>query len=126
MCFVPCGCGGEKNLGFFEMRVHRGGGGGQVVLGGDNVSPLVGIGFTDPPKYGGAAAPLASHLAAYLPGMFWVMLSVFCITDCSSAYLFVTGHKISSKTCISLTFLQYQGYSCLYYILFKWPYFTGP
>ena len=41
--------------------------GGQVVLGGDNVSPLVEIGLTDPPKSGGAAAPPpASHLAACL------------------------------------------------------------
>ena len=34
--------------------------GGQVVLGGDNVSPLVEIGLTDLPKSGGewAAAPL--------------------------------------------------------------------
>ena len=31
--------------------------GGQVVLGGDNVSPLVEWGLTDPPKSGGAAAP---------------------------------------------------------------------
>ena len=41
-------------------------GGGQVVLGGDNVSPLVEIGLTDPPKSGGAAAPPAFHLAACL------------------------------------------------------------
>ena len=40
--------------------------GGQVVLGGDNVSPLVEIGLTDPPKSGGAAAPPASHLVACL------------------------------------------------------------
>ena len=40
--------------------------GGQVVLGGDNVSPLVEIGLIDPPKSGGAAAPPASHLAACL------------------------------------------------------------
>ena len=38
-------------------------GGGQVVLGGDNVFPLVEIGITDPPR---AAAPPASHLAACL------------------------------------------------------------
>ena len=31
--------------------------GGLVVLGGDNVPPLVEIGLTDPPKSGGAAAP---------------------------------------------------------------------
>ena len=43
--------------------------GGQVVLGGDNVSPLVEIGLTDPPKSGGgAAAPPASHLVACLQG----------------------------------------------------------
>ena len=40
--------------------------GGPVVLGGDNVSPLVEIGLTDPPKSRGAAAPPASHLAACL------------------------------------------------------------
>ena len=40
--------------------------GGQVVLGGDDVSPLVEIGLTDPPKSGGAAAPPASHLVACL------------------------------------------------------------
>ena len=38
--------------------------GGQVVLGGDNVSLLVEIGLTDPPKSRGAAALPASHLAA--------------------------------------------------------------
>ena len=31
-------------------------GGGQVVLGGDNVSSPVKIGLTDPPKSGGVAA----------------------------------------------------------------------
>ena len=31
--------------------------GGLVVLGGDNVSPLVEIGLTDLPKTGGAKAP---------------------------------------------------------------------
>ena len=40
--------------------------GGLVVLGGDNVSPLVEIGLTDPPKSGGAAAPPASPLVACL------------------------------------------------------------
>ena len=39
---------------------------GQVVLCGDNVSPLVEIRLTDLPKSGGAAAPPASHLAACL------------------------------------------------------------
>ena len=33
--------------------------GGQVVMGGDNVPPLVEIGLTDPPKSGGAYAPPA-------------------------------------------------------------------
>ena len=40
--------------------------GGQVALGGDNVSLLVEIGLNDTPKSGGAAAPPASHLAACL------------------------------------------------------------
>ena len=40
--------------------------GGQVVLGGDNVSPLVEIGLTDLPKSGEAAAPPAPPLAASL------------------------------------------------------------
>ena len=40
--------------------------GGLVVLGGDNVSPLVEIGLTDLPKSGGAAAPPALPLAASL------------------------------------------------------------
>ena len=31
--------------------------GGLVVLGGDNVSPLVEIGLTDPPKSGGGGWP---------------------------------------------------------------------
>ena len=33
--------------------------GGQVVMGGDNVSPLVEIGLTDLPKSGGEIAPTA-------------------------------------------------------------------
>ena len=37
-----------------------------VVMGGHNVSPLVEIGLTDPPKSGGADTPPASHLAACL------------------------------------------------------------
>ena len=41
--------------------------GGHIVLGGDNVPPLVEIGLTDPPKSGGAHAPPASHLVACLP-----------------------------------------------------------
>ena len=44
--------------------------GGHIVLGGDNVPPLVEIGLTDPPKSGGARAPLASHLVACLPVLF--------------------------------------------------------
>ena len=36
--------------------------GGPVVLGGDNVAPLVEIGLTDLPKTGGAKAPPASSL----------------------------------------------------------------
>ena len=40
--------------------------GGHIVLGGDNVPPLVEIGLTDLPKSGGARAPPASHLAACL------------------------------------------------------------
>ena len=34
--------------------------GGQIVLGGDNVSPLVEIGLTDPPKSGDAMATQAT------------------------------------------------------------------
>ena len=49
---------------FSQARVKNPG--GQVVLGGDNVSPLVEIGLTDPPKSRGASAPPASHLAACL------------------------------------------------------------
>jgi hypothetical protein len=45
--------------------------GGQVVLGGDNVSPLVEIGLTDLPKSGGAAAPPASPLGASLTIIFF-------------------------------------------------------
>ena len=44
-----------------EPRARSENPGGLVVLGGDNVSPLVEIGLTDPPK----ASP-ASHLAACL------------------------------------------------------------
>ena len=40
--------------------------GGQVVMGGDNVPPLVEIGLTDPPKSGGAYAPPAPPLGACL------------------------------------------------------------
>ena len=36
--------------------------GGLVVLGGDNVSPLVEIGLADLPNIGGAKAPLAPTL----------------------------------------------------------------
>ena len=39
---------------------------GLVVLGGDNVSPLVEIGLTDLPKTGGAKAPPAPPLATAL------------------------------------------------------------
>ena len=41
-------------------------GGGHVVLGGDNVPPLVEIGLTDLPKSGGARAPPAPPLATGL------------------------------------------------------------
>ena len=40
--------------------------GGLVVLGGDNVSPLVEIGLTDLPNIGGAKAPPSPHLATAL------------------------------------------------------------
>ena len=40
--------------------------GGHVVLGGDNVPPLVEIGLADLPKSGGARAPLAPPLATGL------------------------------------------------------------
>ena len=43
--------------------------GGHIVLGGDNMPPLVEIGLTDVSKSGGGArAPPASHLAACLYG----------------------------------------------------------
>ena len=59
-------------IGFCDLRMHHRDAprvknpGGQVVLGGDNVSPLVEIGLTDPPKSGGRLPPPASHLAACL------------------------------------------------------------
>ena len=40
--------------------------GGHVVLGGDNVPPLVEIGLADLPKSGGARAPPAPPLATGL------------------------------------------------------------
>ena len=40
--------------------------GGHIVLGGDNVPPLVEIGLTDLPKSGGAQAPPAPPLATGL------------------------------------------------------------
>ena len=40
--------------------------GGHIVLGGDNVPPLVEIGLTDLPKSGGTHAPPASPLATGL------------------------------------------------------------
>ena len=46
--------------------------GGHVVLGGDNVPPLVEIGLSDLPKTGGARAPPAPPLATGL-----VMIHVF-------------------------------------------------
>ena len=45
--------------------------GGLVVLGGDNVPPLVEIGLTDLTKTGGAKAPLAPPLATALT---WIPL----------------------------------------------------
>ena len=44
--------------------------GGHVVLGGDNVPPLVEIGLTDLPKTGGAYAPPASPLPTCLRSMY--------------------------------------------------------
>ena len=62
-------CSKISNYGFRDApRVKNPG--GQVVLGGDNVSPLVEIGLIDPPKSGGAAAPPASHLVACLHSSF--------------------------------------------------------
>ena len=40
--------------------------GGHVILGGENVPPLVEIGLTDLPKSGGARAPPAPPLATGL------------------------------------------------------------
>ena len=45
---------------------------GLVVLGGDNVPPLVKIGLTDPPKTGGAYAPPASPLETCLGSRHYV------------------------------------------------------
>ena len=47
--------------------------GGHIVLGGDNVPPLVEIGLTDLPKSGGARAPPAPPLAT---GLNYVMLNI--------------------------------------------------
>ena len=50
--------------------------GGLVVLGGDNVSPLVKIGLTDQPKTGGAKALPAPPLATALHGRDHLVYSV--------------------------------------------------
>ena len=50
--------------------------GGHVVLGGDNVPPLVEIGLADLPKSGGARAPPAPPLATGLSSKGETLLSV--------------------------------------------------
>ena len=64
---------------------------GQVVLGGDNVSPLVEIGLTDPPKSGGAAAPPASPLVACLH---WDFI-IGCIKPNFSRNFEIGFHEVS-------------------------------
>ena len=57
----------SANFFFFGRAVARSENpGGHVVLGGDNVPPLVQIGLTDLPKTGGAHAPPAPPLATGL------------------------------------------------------------
>ena len=56
--------------------------GGLVVLGGDNVSPLVKIGLADLPNIGGAKAPPAPTLRRP-----WITYVVTCIQDGSQAGL---------------------------------------
>ena len=65
----------KKRLFTLVSSVHSAGpsqgpkirGGGLVVLGGNNVPPLVEIGLTDLPKTGGAKAPqLATALIMYV------------------------------------------------------------
>ena len=46
---------------------------GLVVLGGNNVSPLVEIGLTGLPKTGGAIAPPAPPLATALGGVIYFL-----------------------------------------------------
>ena len=57
--------------------------GGLVVLGGDNVSPLVEIGLTDLPKTGGALVPPAPPLATALL-LFLVTLLMGQLLKCSN------------------------------------------
>ena len=62
-----------KNLGKFQVEFFLNHNraeipGGLVVLGGDNVSPMVKIGLADLPYIGGALAP---HLATALYNLFY-------------------------------------------------------
>ena len=50
--------------------------GGHIVLGGDNLPPLVEIGLSDLPKTGGARAPPAPPLATALSGLTFVLAFV--------------------------------------------------
>ena len=55
-------------------------GGRLVVLGGDNVPPLVEIGLTDLPKTGGAKAPPAPPLATALSCNIYMCTLISLIT----------------------------------------------
>ena len=49
-------------------------GGGLVVLGGDNVSPLVKIGLADLSNFGGLEPPPSPHLATALMEIRWFQI----------------------------------------------------
>ena len=57
---------GSKTSHFYRAVARSENPGGHVVLGGDNVPPLVDIGLTDLSKTGGARAPPAPPLATGL------------------------------------------------------------
>ena len=64
----------QKSLNFtLQGRRKVGKSGGHVLLGGDNMPPLVEIGLTDRPKSGGAHAPPAPPLAT---GLLMILIRV--------------------------------------------------